>query len=213
MLERRSNVQSSYDRVADEYARRIFHELEHKPFDRELLDRFAERVRDLGPVYDVGCGPGHVARYLHDRGVNISGLDLSHEMVERARELTPWVEFLQGDMTSLDVPDGALAGIVSLYSIIHVPPDEVVPALRELLRTLRPGGLLLLSFHIGKETIHLDDWWGHQVAIDFFLFETEEMQAYLREAGFEIDEVIEREPYPDVEVQTRRAYLLLKAGP
>jgi hypothetical protein len=64
-----SDYQSSYDRVADEYVRQIFDELQHKPFDRELLDRFAASVRDAGLACDMGCGPGHVARYLHEHGV------------------------------------------------------------------------------------------------------------------------------------------------
>ncbi len=61
------NVQKSYDQVADEYTSRFFHELEHKPLDRALLDLLAERVRGLGLVADLGCGPGHAARYLHER--------------------------------------------------------------------------------------------------------------------------------------------------
>lgn len=79
-------------------------------------------------------------------------------------------------------------------------------------RVLRPKGLLLLVFHTGKEPIHLDEWWGHQVSADFFFFETEEMATRLREAGFEINELIERAHYPDVEVQTRRAYILAQAS-
>jgi trans-aconitate methyltransferase len=78
------DIQGSYDRVADEYARRIFHELEDKPFDREILDRFAGRVGARAPVYDLGCGPGHVARYLHQRGIHMTGMDLSPGMVRRA---------------------------------------------------------------------------------------------------------------------------------
>jgi hypothetical protein len=73
MDEKISDVQTSYNLVADEYVRQIYDELQHKPFDRELLDRFAERVRDAGLICDVGTGPGHVARYLHDRGINIGG--------------------------------------------------------------------------------------------------------------------------------------------
>jgi hypothetical protein len=52
------NTKTSYDRVADEYVRRIFDELQHKPLDRLLLDRFAASVRGMGPVCDMGCGPG-----------------------------------------------------------------------------------------------------------------------------------------------------------
>jgi SAM-dependent methyltransferase len=204
------NTQTSYDRVADEYVRRISDELKDKPVDRQLLDRFADNVRNLGVACDIGCGPGHVSRYLHEHGVRVCGVDISAEMVERARRLTPGVEFRQGDMMALDVPDETWAGIVAFYSLIHIPRINVVHALRELRRVLRPGGLLLLSFHIGDNTIHLDEWWGHQVCVDFFFFRSAEMAAFLGEAGFKIEEIIEREPYPDVEQQTRRSYIFAR---
>jgi SAM-dependent methyltransferase len=203
-------VQSSYDRVAEEYARRIFGELEHKPFDRQLLDRFAARVQKLGPACDLGCGPGHVARYLHERGVQVVGVDLSPAMVELARRLNPDIEFRQGNMLALDVADAAFGGIAALYSIIHIPTTEVPAALAEMKRVLRPGGLLLLSFHVGNETVHLDEWWGHPISVDFQFFRTEELADSLRAAGFEIEEIVEREPYPEVEHQSRRAYFFAK---
>src|SRR5438874_1176185 len=59
-----SDYQTSYDRIAEEYAARIAGELEHKPLDRMLLDEFAGRVKAAGRVCELGCGPGHVARYL-----------------------------------------------------------------------------------------------------------------------------------------------------
>src|SRR6266550_3231752 len=92
---KRSDYQNSYDRVADEYVRRIFDELQHKPLDQQLLDRVAASVRDVGPACDMGCGTGHVARYLHEHGVRVCGTDLSPAMVERARRLTPSIEFRQ----------------------------------------------------------------------------------------------------------------------
>jgi SAM-dependent methyltransferase len=208
--QRRNDYQTSYDQVADEYVRRIFDELQHKPLDRQLLDRFAASVRDVGPACDMGCGPGHVARYLHERGVQVCGVDLSPAMVERARRLNPGVEFRQGDMTALDAPDGAWAGIVAFYSIIHIPRGDMARALGELRRVLRPGGLLLLAFHIGDHIIHLDDWWGQSVSLDFFFFRSDEVAGFLRAQGFEIEEVFEREPYPDVEHQSRRAYIFAR---
>jgi SAM-dependent methyltransferase len=204
------DTQTSYDRVADEYVRRISDELKDKPLDRQLLNRFAESVRNLGTACDMGCGPRHVARYLHEHGVKVCGVDISTEMVERACRLTPGVEFRQGDIMALDVPDETWAGIVAFYSVIHIPRMDVVYALRELRRVLRPGGLLLLSFHIGDNTIHLDEWWGHEVCIDFFFFQSAEMESYLTSARFEIEEIIEREPYPDVEHQSRRSYIFAR---
>src|ERR1700676_3820454 len=113
--QRRNDYQTSYDVVADEYVRRIFDELQHKPLDRELLDRFAAAVRDVGPVCDLGCGPGHVARYLHERGVQVFGVDLSAGMVEQASCLTPTIPFRQGDMLALEATDESWAGIAAFY--------------------------------------------------------------------------------------------------
>src|SRR5690242_6976849 len=97
------DLQASYDAVAEEYARRIFDELQHKPLDRQLLDRFADEVQATTPVGDLGCGPGHVARYLHERGVRVIGIDLSPGMIEQARRLNPGMIFQQGNMLALDV--------------------------------------------------------------------------------------------------------------
>jgi ubiquinone/menaquinone biosynthesis C-methylase UbiE len=201
-------VRASYDCVAEEYGRRYFHEFDHKPFDRETLDRFAERVRGQGPVCDMGCGPGEVACYLRARGVeDVLGVDISPGMVEQARKLNPGVTFHQGDMLNLEAEDNSWGGIAAFYSIIHIPRDQVVAALREMRRVLKPEGLLLLTFHVGQEGVHLDEWWGNEVAVDFYYFEPGEMKGYLESAGLEIEEVIERDPYKDVEAQTRRAYV------
>ena len=89
------NTQVTYDRVADEYVRRIYDELRHKLLDRQLLSQFAARVHGLGPICDLGCGPGHVARYLHECEAQVIGIDLSAEMIERARRLNPGIEFQQ----------------------------------------------------------------------------------------------------------------------
>jgi SAM-dependent methyltransferase len=203
-------LREGYDLVADEYVARIFHELEHKPLDRQLLDRLAADARERGPICDMGCGPGQIARYLHERGAQALGIDLSPRMVELAQQLTPGVEFQPGNMLALDVADAIWGGIAAFYSIIHIPRELVIDALRELWRALMPGGLLLLSFHIGQEIRHLDEWWGKPVSVDFLFFERAEMEGYLRAAGFEIEQSIEREPYEGVEVATRRAYIFAR---
>ncbi|MBI5760985.1 MAG: methyltransferase domain-containing protein [Planctomycetales bacterium] len=202
------DLAGSYDRVAEEYVHRIYDELQYKPLDRELLDLFAERVRHRGLVCEIGCGPGHVARYLHDRGVTVCGVDISPAMVVQARRLNPEIEFRQGDLLQLDIADGAWAGIVAFYSLIHVPQSEMIRALTELRRVLEPGGLLFLAFHIGDHVLHLDEWWGHVVSVDFHLFQPDDMVAQLAAAGFHVEEVIQREPYPNVEHPSRRAYIL-----
>lgn len=203
-------LRNSYDAVADEYVRRIFDELRHKPLDRQLLDRFADRIREGGVACDLGCGPGHVAGYLAERGVKMIGVDLSPEMIEQARRLNPGILFEQGNMLALDVKDETWAGVAAFYSIIHIPRDEVVSALVEIKRVLEPGAPLLLSFHIGDETVHVDELWGRPISADFTFFRADEMEDYLNAAGFVIEEVIERPPYEDIEYPSHRAYLFAR---
>jgi SAM-dependent methyltransferase len=131
-------------------------------------------------------------------------------MVGEARRLNPGIEFRQGNMLSLGVEDEVWGGIAAFYSIIHVPREDILRALRELRRALRPGGMLLLAFHVGQEIIHLEEWWGANVSADFTFFLPDEMAGYLEAAAFEVEEVIEREPYPEVEHPSRRAYMFAR---
>jgi len=202
---------AGYDPVAEDYAREFCDEMSKKPFDRRMLDWLTEKVNGLGTICDLGCGVGQVAGYLHSRGANACGIDLAPEMVKQARRLNPEIAFQQGNMLALtDVTEDSFGGIAAFYSIIHIPRPSIVDALQEMKRALRPGGRLLLTFHIGQKIVHLSEWWNKPVSLDFYFFETEEMKGRLTQAGFELEEVIERDPYPDVEVQTRRAYLFAR---
>lgn len=206
--EKISDVQSCYDRVADEYAQRIYDELQHKPLDRLLLDRFAESVRHAGVACDLGCGPGQVARYLHGRGIQVCGVDLSQGMIDCARQLNPGIEFNQGDMRALPVEDSAWAGIAAFYAMVNLSPSEMIQALGEMMRVLLPGGRLLLSFHIGEDTSQVEDLWNYGTALEFYFFRVSTVASHIRKAGFEIEEIVERGPYaPEVEYQSRRAYI------
>ena len=204
------SVRESYDRLAEEYARRIFTELQHKPLDRELLDRFAAEVRGRGEICDMGCGPGHVARYLRDAGATVFGLDLSRGMLEQARSLNPGILFRQGNMMALDIPDETVAGIAAFYAIVNIPKESLPSVFREMERILQPGGLLLLGFHCGDEAIHENELWGQPISMDFFLFQPAEIRRYLESAGLVIEEIIERDPYPEVEYPSRRAYIFAR---
>ena len=204
-------IRQSYDRVAGEYARRMFSELERKPLDCELLTRFADQVSGKGEICDIGCGPGHVARYLRDRGADVFGLDLSDGMLEEARRLNPDIPFRQGNMLALELPDALLAGITAFYAIVHLRYGALQEGFREMARVLKPDGLLLLSFHIGEETVHRDEWLDQPVTLDFRFFSPQAIASDLEAAGLVVQETVERDPYaPEVEHQSRRAYIFAR---
>ena len=111
-------------------------------------------------------------------------------------------------MLSLGIASNSVAGVVAFYSIIHIARDQMITALSEIHRVLRPGGSLLLAFHLGTEIIHESDLWGYPVDFDATLFTTDEMILYLNAARMEVEQAIERDPYPEVEYQSRRGYIL-----
>jgi SAM-dependent methyltransferase len=208
--DRLDRIRRSYDALALEYARRIADELRHKPLDRELLDRFARLTAARGSVCDLGCGPGHVARYLRDRNVEVFGLDLSAAMLEQARALNPDIAFHEGNMLDLRGYRGSLTGIVAFYAIVNLSTELLPRVFGEMARALQPDGLLLLAFHIGREVLVVDELWEQRVELEFILFDPSEVRAELEAVGLSIEELIERDPYPDVEYRSRRAYILAR---
>lgn len=202
-------VRRAYDAVAEDYAARLHDELAGKPLDRALLASLLETTEPGTPIADLGCGPGHVAAWLAERGARTVGIDLSAGMVEAGRRRFDQVEFREGDLLQLPAEDGEFGSAVAFYTIIHLDPADLLRAFEEARRVLRPSGLLLLSFHIGDEVRHLDEWWGHEVDLDFRFLRPGHITGLVETAGFTVEMHMERAPYAH-EAATRRAYLLAR---
>ena len=208
---RPEDTRATYDTVARRYADEIATELDNKPFDREFLDRFAERVAGQGHVVELGAGPGHVAAYLAARGVEVSALDLSSAMVDEAKRLFPGLQAVVGDMLDLPYANGSLSGLIAFYSIIHFSDEQLELAFKEMARVLRTGGYVALAFHVGDETVHREQWWDMPVVLDSRFLPVDLVTRLLAKAGLEVISTEEREPYaPEVEYQSRRAYVVAR---
>lgn len=208
-MNRQDQVRDNYDRIAGDYAAHLFGELERKPFDRSILQRFNCQIGAAGGmICDLGCGPGQVARFLQRGGARVFGLDLSSGMIAEARRRNPETGFVQGSMLGLPLQGGSLGGIAAFYSIVHLPTERLPQAFSEMLRVLRAGGRLLLAFHVGTEVITPETLWGHSVSLAFCFFDPEQIRGLVESAGFTIETVEQRPPYaPEVEHQSHRAYL------
>ena len=210
-------TRASYDAVAATYAEALSDELARKPLDRALLTAFAEQVREVGRderrVWDVGCGPGHVTAFLAGLGVRAAGVDLSGEMTGQAAKRHPDLTFSTGSMTALPAADASWDGLVSFYSLIHMIDDaDLRAALAEYRRVLADGGLLLLAVHAGEEVRHSVEWFGAEVDVSFRFFDPAWLSAELERAGFAIESITRRQPYPGAEVATPRLYILARAA-
>lgn len=200
-----------YDAVATDYAERFRDQLAGKPLDRALLAGFAELVQaaGTGPVADLGSGPGRVTAHLKALGLTVFGVDLSPQMVALARRAHPGLRFDEGSMTALDLPDGALGGIVAWYSIIHTPQERLPEVFAEFNRVLAPGGYVLLAFQVGDEPLHLAQPFGHAVSLDFHRRQPDRVAELLRQSGLAVHARLLREPDEGME-KVQQACLLAR---
>ncbi|GGU59124.1 class I SAM-dependent DNA methyltransferase [Streptomyces lavendofoliae] len=204
------DTRESYDAIATDYEEYVRGDLEARPLERAMLAAFAESVRGTGHgrVADIGCGTGRVSAHLSDLGLDVLGVDLSPGMLERARNAYPDLRFHEGSMTDLSLGDGALGGVVSWYSLIHIEPEHVPGVLAEFHRVLAPGGRLLLAFQVGDEPLRLTEAFGRAVALDFHRWRPDRLAGLLVGAGFAVEARLVREAYPTE--RTPQAFLLAR---
>ena len=198
-------LRDGYAPVAAAYAEHLVEELAGKPLDRALLRVFAETVK--GAILDVGCGPGHVTHYLAGFDADVEGIDLSPQMIEEAQRRFK-ESFHVADM--FDLPYKQLGGIVAFYAIVHTRElDRLIAAWH---RALAPGGKVLIAFHAGAQTVHVDELFGVATSLDFMFHEPASVIAALTNAGFVLEARLDRKPYPNAEHPSERTYLLASAA-
>ncbi len=209
-------IRASYDTVAADYVQLVKNPAELDPLTRAMLAAFAESTRaaGLGPVADLGCGPGKVTAHLAALGVPAFGIDLSPKMIELARRAYPDLSFTVGSMTALPLRDDELGGILAFYSTHHTPPEQLPVLYAEFHRTLAPGGLLMLAGYVGDdEYLHLrptEGYGGHPVSYESHLLPAERIAELLNRAGFVITARLVQEPG---EVVRRTVVTLLARKP
>ena len=205
-----NKIKRAYDTVAIAYSEAFSGEHEKKPKDQEILRRFSKEIGDKKPVWDFGCGPGQTTKYLKDLEIEISGLDLSEKILEQARTIHPEINFRKGNILKLEFDDDSIAGVVAFYAIVHFTEEQVEIAFREAFRVLQPDGLFLFTYHVGEDTIRIKEFLGKKISINFMFFTSDFIYSCLKKSGFIKIEIIEREPYPGVEYESRRAYAFAK---
>ncbi len=197
------SIRSAYDTASEAYSLKFVDELDRKPFDRELLQRFAELIGEGRLVLDLGCGPGHTTAHLSSLGLTAIGVDISPKMIERATTCFTQSCFEVGDFLGLSRKSSSVDGILAFYCIVHLTPDQLVSAFSEMNRVLRRGGHLLIAFHVGTEVIHAENFLDTNAVLDFQFFEPSRIQSALSSVGFKVLDTRIRAPYESEHPSTR----------
>lgn len=111
---------------------------------------WAETIPRQGFVLDLGCGVGRHIVYLAERGLRMAGVDISPSGIrltaQACRDRRIVFEGHVSDMNALPWPDATFDAVLSISAIHHHLRQGIVRTLDEVLRVLKPGGLLLADF-------------------------------------------------------------------
>lgn len=141
MSEQTKLIKQSYDQMVEAYANER-HQLRS---DKYLRD-FEQLLPKQGSVLDLGCGNGvPVAEYLIKRGFLVTGIDISSEQIKRAKQNCPRGEFILGDLEELQMGEYFVDGVVSFYTIFHLPRTNHLRILKTINSFLPIGGALLIT--------------------------------------------------------------------
>ncbi len=205
-------VKHCYNLTAEEYSKKFINELEQKPFDRNILDRFSAMIPVKGIIYDFGCGSGQTTKYLFDKNEHsITGLDFSENAVKLASENFPEIKFIADDMLESKMESQSADGIIAFYAIVHFEYDDVKKAMLEWHRILKNDGRCLFCFHTGEEIVYINDFLGVSGANAAWHFlDTDKIINLSEETGFRVMETVIRYPYKNIEHESKRAYIILE---
>ena len=205
-------VKLCYNMTADEYSKKFINELDQKPFDRNILDRFSAMIPAKGIIYDFGCGSGQTTKYLYDKNEHsITGLDFSENAVKLALENFPEIKFIVDDMLNSKMNSHSAVGIIAFYAIVHFEYEDIKKVLLEWYRILKSNGHCLFCFHTGEGKVYIKDFLGVNGANAAWHFlDTDKIIKLSEEIGFRVVESVIRYPYKNIEHESKRAYIILE---
>lgn len=209
------HIRTTYDMVAERYAKELAGEMLARPIERGMYLSFAELARSVGkgPIGDIGCGPGLIAKHLASHGLEMTGIDISPTMIALARQHFPEGDFRVGSMHQLPFPTNAWAGAVSIWATLHSDAEARGATFAELGRCVRRDGYLLHSFFISApdqppgSVYKMEKWFDYQVSLPTYFVDVATTRAELKKAGFVVQASLIREPLVSTELPARRCYL------
>ena len=176
--------------------------------------RSSPRPAPAGPSPTLGAGPGHVAAHLAARDVDAVAVDLSPAMCRLALS-GAGIPAAAGDLTTLPLATGSVAGVVCWYALIHLDTPGRAAVYAEMARVTRPDGPVLVAFHTSDADHEpgtaksVTEWWDHPVELTFRFLDPAAETALAAAAGLKLVARLDRQPHPGVEHPSARSYLLL----
>ena len=181
-------MREAYSSISEQYIGLFGRDWQEHEVDTAFVRQHLSGL--AGRVLDLGCGPGHWTAYLHALGLDVTGVDMVPEFIAHAQASFPGPQFRLGSMTELDVQDHSVAGVLSWYSTIHLPPPELDRVLTGFRRLLAPSGILVIGFFDSDDDVAAFD---HKV-VTAYRWPADVFAEHLAKAGFAIEHRLRRQP-------------------
>jgi ubiquinone/menaquinone biosynthesis C-methylase UbiE len=139
-------VEQGYNKIAEDY----YSHRNLSKFNSEL-EKFASLLPENAHVLELGCGAGiPTAKFLTERGIKVTGIDLSETMLNLARKNVPEGTFIKMDMNDLKFDENSFDGIISVYSLFHIPKKNHFDIFKKAYKLLKHGGILLINSGVSE---------------------------------------------------------------
>lgn len=178
----------TYNKISQLYASKF-----DKPSDH--IEYFLKLIKIGGNILDAGCGAGVDSCYMQSKGYLVNGIDMSINMIELAKKKNPKVHFEKADMRELNFGTETFDGILSSFSIIHIPKQDLLSTLNNFNRILKREGVIYLGIQEGdSKEIVIDEPLKLDEKIFLNIMSVQELKNLLEAAGFEILKEFNRLP-------------------
>ena len=133
----------TWDKIASLY-QDVFMELD---LYNDSYDLFCSRIRPAGRLFEIGCGPGNITRYITDNrpDLSIDAIDVAPNMVELAQKNIPSGNFRVLDCRNIDTITKKYDAILCGFCIPYISKEECCNFIENCNSLLVPGGVLYLS--------------------------------------------------------------------
>ncbi len=174
------DIIAAYDRSAEEYAKN-----QQNKVPQQELAQFTGLLRPGARILDTGCGSGRDCRVFKDKGFDVTGSDLSEGLLAVAKRTNPDIPFLLADVRTIPVGDETFDGIWANAVLHHLDKQQMHAAIAEFKRLLAPDGIVCVRTKQGEGNLKTRETIVRNEEREFTLLNTEELDAMLREGGFD----------------------------
>lgn len=169
------NEGKKYDLIANEFDQDRNKSLREKKF----LDLFVTFLSADAHILDIGCGMAEpIAKYLIEKGFNVTGIDSSNALLEMAKKRFPKMTWLYGDMREIQLQEN-YDGLIAYDSFFHLTISDQIKMIERFSNWLKPNGIILLT--TGPEEGEVIDAPMHGHLFSYFSMSPESYIKYFNE--------------------------------